>query len=105
MPVTVTSRYYGSSVHDVDDPDRGRVPTVAIRLPTSLRPNTRLIQHVVTGVEDIEYLAWRYYGASDAWWRIAEANPMIFPFDLRPGTAIVIPASDDLGRIQRRRNF
>jgi nucleoid-associated protein YgaU len=104
MPIDVTSRYRGAPTFEVDDPSRGPQPTVAIRTPTGLLPGT-VYRHVVVAPEDIEYLAWRYYGNSAQWWRIAEANPLVFPLDLRPGTALIIPAPDALGRIERTRRF
>jgi nucleoid-associated protein YgaU len=59
----------------------------------------------VTGVETIEYLAWRYYGDSKLWWRIAEANDLQFALDIVPGTTLNIPGIRDLGTVVRTRSF
>jgi hypothetical protein len=104
MPITIRSRYHGLTVQAIEAPDGSVRATVALRPPTPPQPRTQLYKHLVTGVENIEYLAWRYYGSSDAWWRIAEANPLAFPLDVKPGTPIAVPAADDLGRVVRTRS-
>lgn len=104
MPVSSTSRYQGMPVYTVDDPRRGQVATVGIRETTPVTGDA-LFRHAITGVETIESLAQRFYGASDEWWRIAEANPLVFPLDLRAGFGLAIPGIDDVGRIDRTRRF
>jgi nucleoid-associated protein YgaU len=76
-----------------------------MRPPTPPGPDTTLYSHLVTGVETIEYLAWRYYGDSKLWWRIAEANGLQFPLDLTAGTSLNIPAINDIGTVVRNRRF
>lgn len=61
--------------------------------------------HTVVAGETIEYLAWRYLGSSEAWWRIADANPALFPGALEPGRAIVVPTGSSPGRVERTRTF
>jgi phage tail protein X len=60
---------------------------------------------MLTGVESLEYLAWRFYGRSTAWWHIADANPLIFPLDYRPGMSVTLPQSTGVGRVLRTRTF
>jgi nucleoid-associated protein YgaU len=105
MPVLITSRYAQAQVYDATDAAGVRHATVAIRPSTPPPPGTPLYRHTVTGVETIEYLAWRYYGNSAQWWRIAEANPLVFPTDIQPGTVLNIPGSRDIGTIVRNRSF
>jgi nucleoid-associated protein YgaU len=105
MPVAITSRYYNSAVYLADDPKGAAHPTLAIRPPTPPAPNVTIYNHQVTGVETIEYLAWRYYGDSSLWWRIAEANGLQYPMDFAPGAMIAIPGPNDLGTIVRNRSF
>lgn len=105
MPISNTSRYFGLVVYEAVDAQQVSRPTLPIRPFTPPPAGTTFFQHVVTGVENIEYLAWRYYGASDSWWRIAEANGLMFPFDLVPGMTVNIPAAGDVGRIVRSRRF
>jgi hypothetical protein len=105
MPVSVASRYYRSPVYSATKPDLTRHPTIAIRPPTPPPAGTLLYSHTVTGLETIEYLAWRYYGDSKLWWRLAEANAPQFPLDLPAGASLSVPATNDLGTIVRTRSF
>ena len=105
MPTFLNSRYRDLSVYQVDDPERGRTATVAIRPPTPPPAGTPMYRHVVSGTETMEYLAWRFFGSSDAWWKLAEANPGLFPLDLRPGMSLDVPGMDEVGRVVRTRRF
>ena len=104
MPVSITSRYRGEPVQLAADASGTTQATVAIRRHQA-RDSAADHQHVVTGAEDMEYLAWRFYGASETWWRIADANPVAFPLDLRPGARLAVPVDDDAGRSDRARRF
>lgn len=105
MPVNINSRYYTLPVLDAVGGGRAGHPTVAMRPPQPPAANAVLFRHIVTGVETIEYLAWRYYGDSKLWWRIAEANPLRFPLDLPPATPLNVPAETDIGTVVRDRSF
>jgi hypothetical protein len=103
MPVDVTSRYWALQAYEAP----GREGTVSA-LPT--RPNdppsgAEVVNHRLSGVETIEYLSWRYYGRSAAWWHIADANPIAFPLDLRPGATVKVAPSGSINRIIRTRTF
>jgi hypothetical protein len=71
------------------------------RQPT--QPQGRPVNHMITGIEDLDYLAWRYYGRSDAWWHIADANGIKFPLDFRPGNPVTVPKGTPVGRVLRTR--
>ena|SRR5579859_4148637 len=105
MAVSNTSRYFGLAVYQATDAQQVSHPTVAIRPAPTPQPNITFYRQPVTGVDTLEYLAWRQYGSSDAWWRIADANDLIFPLDLAPGMTLNIPAPGDVGRIVRTRRF
>jgi hypothetical protein len=60
---------------------------------------------MLTGVESLEYLAWRFYGRSTAWWQIADANALVFPLDYRAGTSVALPQPSGVGRVLRTRSF
>ncbi len=105
MPVNVLSRYYNLDVYLAPGPDQVNRPTIAVRVSTPPAAGVTIYRHLVSGVETIEYLAWRYYGDSSFWWRIAEANSLQYPFDLRPGGYINIPGANDLGTVVRNRSF
>ncbi|WP_432949910.1 hypothetical protein ACQPXM_17705 [Kribbella sp. CA-253562] len=105
MPVSITSRYRGLDVYDAVDAAGTVRPTVAIRR-SAARPRAAVdYQHRVAALEDVEYLAWHYFGDSESWWRIADANPAVFPLRLRPGEIRAIPISGSPGLIERKRVF
>jgi nucleoid-associated protein YgaU len=58
--------------------------------------------HTIIGGETLDALAARYYGREDLWWRIADANPLRFPLDWRPGDTVVIPPVRIATRVPRR---
>jgi hypothetical protein len=107
MPVSSSSRYAGLPVYDAINAHGQVRPTIAMRPPQPLDPDTSLYKHTLIGSETLEYLAWRYYGSSMAWWRIAEANQsgLVFPLDLQPGEIVAIASSNDVGRVRRTRSF
>jgi hypothetical protein len=101
MAVTPRSRYYGLPVIEAPDARGVRRPTLAMRLlPPARGP---FFQHPVTGLQSLEYLAWKSTGQSDLWWRIADANPVRFPLDYRPGEPVQISADPQVGVLQRQR--
>ncbi|MEM7305809.1 MAG: hypothetical protein AAF682_04030 [Planctomycetota bacterium] len=104
MPVDVTSRYRLLKSYEVSDPEASSSALPA-RLLDGERRTSDLYQHRVSGVETIEYLAWRYLGKSNAWWHIADENKLTFPLDLRPGDVVGVPSSTQVGRVVRTRNF
>lgn len=105
MSVSISSRYQQATVYPAVDATGTTRATVAIRRYAPPTADVINYEHRVTGVEDIEYLSWRYFGDSEVWWRIADANPVAFPLDLRPGAALSVPASQDIGVVSRDRVF
>lgn len=105
MPVPLNSRYRRLPVYDAPAPDGSVQPTVAMRLVAPPPGGSLQRRHVLQGTETLEYLAGRYYGDSSAWWRIADANPRVFPLDLKTGSILVVPSPGAIGRIERTRTF
>lgn len=103
MPVSVTSRYAALASYDVIG-ERGRTSALPAR-PLPEGSETDIYNHRVSGVETIEYLAWRYYGSSTAWWHLADANELAFPLDYRPGATLRVPPVGGIGRVLRTRTF
>ncbi len=104
MPVALNSRYHGVPVYDAADAGGAVHPTIGMR-PAPPGPAAALYQHIVVGDQSLEYLAWRYLGSSQAWWRIADANPLVFPLDLPSGARVAIPSAGEVGRVERSRRF
>lgn len=106
MPVDVTSRYRSLGSYEVAV---GAETTTALPArPLGAVPDGAEIDfyhHRVTGVETMEYLAWRYFGSSTRWWHVADANGLVFPLDHRPGATLRIPPAAGVGRVLRTRSF
>ena len=104
MPLALTSRYQSLPVYTAQDAGGVAHPTVAMRLVPDPGAPAGLIHTVVAG-DTLETLAFTYLGSSDAWWRIADANPQGFPFVPDPGTQIAIPLDSGAGLVVRTRPF
>lgn len=86
MPGSHFSRYRAIPVIEVD----GRRAVAQRPDPLPSAPAGAGV-HVVVGGETLDMLAVRYYGREELWWRIADANPTHFLFELAPGDRLVIP--------------
>jgi hypothetical protein len=104
VPVDVTSRYWSLGAAAVVDGD-GESAALPARLLHRDDLPRELYQHRLTGVETIEYVAWRYYGRSESWWVVADANDLVFPLDLAPGATLRVPPASGVGRVLRTRSF
>ena len=101
MPVPINSRYATLPTYDAPSADGTAHPTIGLRPPP---PGTGgPFEHRVVGGETIESIAHRYLGSSDAWWRLADLNPHVFPMDLVPGQMVAIPTGSEVGRVTRTR--
>ena len=101
--VDSTSRYKPLTVYDAIDADARPAAGIPIRLIGPPAPD--LLRHRMSGVETLEWLAWRYFRNSTFWWRIADVNGARFPLDWRPGETVNMPRSGDVGLLQRSRSF
>src|SRR5574340_651783 len=104
MPVSSSSRYFNQPVYDTTDSAGDTHPTVAMR-PAAATPVPVVYQHTVAALETLESLAWRTFNSSEAWWRIADANPLVFPLDWAPGDVVSLPVRTSRGRVERTRRF
>ena len=102
MPVDVRSRYWALPSYEAPTPD-GPTPSLPIR-PNAEIDEADLVNHRLSGVETVEYLAWRYYGRSATWWRIADANPLVFPLDYRTGATVHVAPAGSINRVLRTRS-
>ncbi len=104
MTLALTSRYRSLPTYTALDAKGVPHPTVAMRLVPDPGTPAGLIHTVVVG-DTLETLAFAYLGSSEAWWRIADANPQSFPFVPDPGTQVVIPIDSGAGLVVRTRPF
>jgi len=103
MAVSINSRYRQLDAYPAAAADGSVRPTLPIRrTPPEQGPTYR---HRVSGVEELEYLSWRYLSNSEAWWAVADANPVAFPLDLRAGDVVTLPVGERLDRTDRTRVF
>ncbi|OYY91546.1 MAG: hypothetical protein B7Y45_03035 [Sphingomonas sp. 28-66-16] len=105
MPVAIRSRYAAATLQQAPDSDGVDRAALPARLHQPPDPAAARSRHALTGTETLETLSWRYGGTSDGWWRIADANPLIFPLDWRPGQVVEILGTGDAGRVVRDRRF
>ncbi len=102
MAVSINSRYRQLSAYPATAADG----TVRATLPIRRTPQVgATYRHRVTGVEDVEYLAWRYLRNSQAWWALADANPVAFPLDVGPGDILDMPVGERPDGTDRTRLF
>lgn len=104
MSVDITSRYWAAGTVTVEDGPDGPLVSLPIRRTPAPR-QVHSVNHLASGTESMEYLAWRFYRRSHIWWRIADANPLAFPLDLQPGNRVTIPSAETAGEVIRRRRF
>ncbi len=64
--------------------------------PTSGALAARTVHTVVAG-DSLASIAWREYGDPTMWRAVAEANAIDDPMRLRAGTALLVPAAEELG--------
>ncbi len=102
MPVSTRSRYFTAPPQYVDGKDG---PTTYLPMRTEPPGPDGTMDTRLTGDDTLESLAHRYYGRSEAWWYIADANPAIFPLDWRPGMGLTLPQGNGVGRVLRTRRF
>lgn len=105
MPVAIRSRYAATAIRQAPDHDGVARAMLPARLYAAAPPAAGRSRHMLTGTETLETLSWRYGGNSDGWWRVADANRLVFPLDWRPGDVVDIIGSGDAGRIVRDRRF
>ena len=102
MAVGPLSRYAREAVYEMPL-ENGQRATVAARWERTVPPD--VAWHVIVEGESYETLAARYLGSSTLWWRIADANPLIFPLDIAPGTTVAVPIGGSRTSNLRRRSW
>lgn len=106
--MTVSARSRHARLAPLQAPDASGVPRTGlpIRRHAGVPASAARYTHLVTGAESLEYLAWRYQGSSEGWWRVADANPLRFPLDWRPGDEVQVASTSSVpGLVERDRRF
>lgn len=86
----ISSRY-NWSVYYID-PKNGDF--YGTRQPLNLRKHASDFFHVVSDVDRIDLIAYKYYRDVKLWWVIAEFNNITNPLELHSGTVLRIPTYD-----------
>lgn len=107
MPVKPDSRFAGRPVFQVRAPDGSLRTVIGLGLGTAqtVPATEETVVHRVLQGETIDAIARRYYGDEALWPQILDANPLVFPLDIRPGDLLRIPAPGPATRILRTRKF
>ncbi|WP_229369291.1 LysM domain-containing protein [Umezawaea beigongshangensis] len=87
-----TSRYHGVETAVHVTPDGRRIPHLRRRPLPPPESFTAIGEHVVSEGDRVDLLADRYLGDAGAWWRVADANPVLDPAELTatPGRVVRI---------------
>ena len=104
MPVKPDSRFAGQPVLQVQAPDGTTRQVIALRLEQPVVEGV-VARHLVTEGEGLDLLARRFFGDERLWWRILDANPLIYPLDLAAGDIVDLPAPGPATRVTRARSF
>lgn len=90
--IVIGSRYAGQPVVNVPVDAEGDT-TACVFGPPAAGPASFMYYTVVQG-DRLDLIAFRLYGVSDFWWKIAFANPeIVYPDNLVVGSIIRVPAS------------
>jgi|SRR5882672_10789486 len=105
MPISPRSRYQDTPITQVSNSKGAAHATVGMRLIGPADPSTIHFRHTVARPQSLEYLAFKYFGISDFWWRIADVNDRRFPLDYDAGDVVNIPGEEQVGLVIRTRRF
>lgn len=99
MPVFQGSRYAKVSVTVLRDANNRVIRYLHTRTPTVLydlaTPST---VHAIRDGDDLDRLAFLQSGRERKWHLIADVSDIFWPFDLEPGTEIVVPSASEFQR-------
>jgi hypothetical protein len=104
VPVKPDSRFADLPVLSVRAPDGSDRQVIALRLARAGAPLLPT-RHRVTQDEPLDLLARRVFGDEGLWWRILDANPLVYPLDLTPGHLLSLPGPGPATRVTRARSF
>jgi hypothetical protein len=104
MPVKPNSRFAGQPILQVmasDGSIRLVIGLKLVHLPGA-EPTVRLR---LQGGEGLDLLSRRLYGDEGLWWRILDANPLVYPLDIQAGDVLNLPQPGPATQITRARRF
>jgi hypothetical protein len=103
VPVPPDSRFASLPILEVTAPDGSRRRVLALPLD---RPHLPIAgRHRLSQDEPLDLLAQQLLGSERLWWRLLDANPLVYPLDLRPGDILDVPEPGPATRVTRARSF
>lgn len=103
MPVKLDSPYARLPILRVETPSGSMTDVVSLRL---LPSDTQIAgRHRVIAGEAVDSIARAAYGDERLWWRILDANPLVYPLDVQPGDVLDMPSPGPATRVTRARRF
>ncbi len=104
MPAKPDSRFAGLPVLRVVAPDGSArlVLGVSFERPPDEPPAAR---YIVKQGEELDLLARRFLGGEQLWWRILDANSLVYPLDIKAGDVLNLPEAAPATRVARPRRF
>ncbi|OLE72175.1 MAG: hypothetical protein AUI36_01625 [Cyanobacteria bacterium 13_1_40CM_2_61_4] len=103
MPVKPDSRFADLPVLATVAPDGSVRNVIALRLRRPVLPVAA--RHRVQQGDEVDLLARRLLGDERLWWRVLDANALVYPLDLEPGAMVDVPAAGPAARVTRARTF
>ena len=103
MPVAPDSRFATLPIFPTIAPDGSTRLVIGFAFARPLPPAPD--PHVVRQAESIDQIARLHLGAEGLWWRVLDANPLVYPLDLAPGDVLDLPAPGPATRVTRARSF
>ncbi|XXT15203.1 LysM domain-containing protein [Sorangium sp. So ce429] len=104
MPVKPDSPYAKLPVLRVKAPDGSTRDVIALRLTRPTIEGSPVPHRVIEG-EHVDAIARRFFGDERLFWRVLDANPVVYPLDIRPGDVLQLPAQGPATRTTRARRF
>jgi phage tail protein X len=104
MPVQPDSRYANLPLLAVTAPDGSQRNVIELRLQSQVT-NVATTAYRIRDRDVIDFLARRFYGDEHLWWQILDANPTVYPLDIKAGDVLEIPAPGGATAITRARRF
>lgn len=106
MPVSPDSRFAQQPLLHVLSPDG--TPQVAVALPLDSKSGgdgSGTGTYRLSQEQALDLVAKQVYGDESLWWRILDANPVVYPFDLKAGDALKLPPAGVSTAAVRTRTF
>lgn len=104
MPVKPDSPYAKLPVLRVQAPDGSTRDVIGLRIGRVEKNGIPMPHRVVEG-EQIDAIAREAFGSERLYWRILDANPLVYPLDIQAGDVLEIPAPGPATRVTRARRF